>query len=216
MKSFRSAVLVALALASAPAFAAKKGEEPVDPCKVTAPTIEKTGIPEMDEVFTKARAIQDTVAAQTTELCNARGNVNTALGVATDAPVKTALEDLKMKASGKLQVALDGAVPKIVPAEDAPENVKAGAEAVNKLIGASTEAAKQTIGLVPEAQALAKTAAGFPMKVPTIKVDGVDIPTAIKVVGEDVKAMKQLPNQIQGLTGEMEKLYNDVKSILGA
>jgi len=215
MSSFRTAVVVALALASTPAFA-KKGEAPPDPCKVTAPTIEQTGIPEMDAVFSKARTIQDTVASQTTEMCTARTNLNTALGVATDAPVKTALEDLKAKASGKLQVALDGAVPKILPADDAPDNVKTAIEAVNKLIGASTEASKETIGLVPEAQSLAKTAAAFPMKVPTMKVEGVDIPTAIKVVGEDVKAMKLLPNQIQGLTAEMQNLYTDVKAVLGS
>jgi hypothetical protein len=215
-KFFALASLLAAGLTHAPeAWAAKKGEEAADPCKVEAPKITNSGIPEMDEVFTKAATIQDTVAGQTGKVCTARGQLNSALGVAADAPIKTALADLQTKAAGKLQVAMDGAKPSLKATDAVPANVQAAIDAVNALIDTSAEAAKETAGLLPEAKGLATTAAGFPMKVPTIKVTGVDIPTAIKVVGENVKAIKQLPNQIEGLGAQMNGIVTDLKATFG-
>lgn len=220
MRSFRALTLTSLftvGLTLAPsAWAGKKGDAPdADPCKTEAPKITNSGIPDMDAVFSKAAAIQDTVATQTTSVCTARSHLNEALGVATDAPVATALADLKSKAGGAVKLGLDGATPKLMAADAVPDNVKAAMDAVNALVETSAGAAKETIGLLPEAKSLATTAAGFPMKVPTMKVQGVDIPTAIKVVGEDVKAMKQLPGQIEGLGKQMDMIVSDLKTTFG-
>jgi hypothetical protein len=206
--------LLSAGLALAPEAHAAKKTDTVDPCKMESPTITKSGISDMDQVFDKAGNIQTTVRDQTSSVCTARGHLNDALGVGTDAPVATALADLKTKAGGKIKMAMNGTMPKL-EASDVPDNVQKAVDAVNELINSSSTAATQTAGLLPEAKALATQAAGFPMKVPTMKVDNVDIPTAIKVVGENVKAIKQLPNQIEALGGQLELVVTDVKSTFG-
>ncbi len=219
MSNTRSVLTLAFLVGSlgfAPAaFAGKKETAPPDPCAVTAPAIKNSGIPEMDAVFTKASALQASVATQTTEVCGARTHLNEALGIAKDAPVGTAFNDLKAKAMGKVKIATGGAMPKLEASEAMPENVQAAIDAANAMIEVSGRAAKETAGMLPEAKALGATAAGFPMKVPTMKVDGVDIPTALKVVGDNVKAIKQLPNQIEGLGNEMKMVVTAATGAFG-
>lgn len=213
------ALIAAASFVSTPALAgAKKGnstQEMGDLCKMETPKIANSGIPEMDSVFSKAGTIQETVIAQTKEVCVARSHLNEALGIATDAPVSAALNDLKAKAMGKIAVAIEGDMPKLTAKEAVPENVQAGLDAANQLVAASQAAAKQTASLAPEAKDLAGAAAGFPMKVPTMKLDGVDLPTAIKVVGDNSKAMKALPGQIEALGKQFLSVATDAKAAFG-
>ena len=103
----RTAHFVAiLALASLPAIAFAGKPKEADPL----PVIVMTGISEFDGVFGKAKGIQDKLTAETTSLKTARANVNTALEVATDAPLETALADLLKKADNGLVSAADSSI----------------------------------------------------------------------------------------------------------
>ncbi|MFN7146090.1 MAG: hypothetical protein ACK4YP_20125, partial [Myxococcota bacterium] len=126
--------LVALLAGVPTADAGPKNTKGASTKQDTLPKIEATGIAEFDDVFLKAKAIHDTLDAEDTKLKEARKQVSVALGVAEDQPFKTALDDLKVKANGKIKVALKGKMPRLVPTEAVPENVQVGIDAVNKLL----------------------------------------------------------------------------------
>ncbi|MFZ5481283.1 MAG: hypothetical protein ACOZNI_31275 [Myxococcota bacterium] len=199
--------LLALALAHAPDALAGKKDAPAE-----LPKIEATGIAEFDSVFMKAKAIHDSLDTEDKNLKEARAAIATALGVAEDAPLATALEDLKKKANGKIKVALKGATPRLEPSEAVPENVQKGIEAVNKLLDASEHAVATGKELVPQAKELATAVAGFPAKVPGLVSDPMEVPKKSKIVGQDVKATQATPDRIDRLVKTCEGTFNDVKA----
>ena len=108
MRSFR--IFAALAIISAGLVISTPAEAKKDKAAETGaivnpfdgvPVIANCGIADFDEVFSKAGTIQTNVHGIYDGLSSARANVNTVMGVATDAPLSTALEGLKTNAAGK-------------------------------------------------------------------------------------------------------------------
>lgn len=203
------AVLALVALPSA-AFAGKAKE--ADPL----PVIVLTGISEFDGVFGKAKGIQDKLTTETTNLKTARTSVNTALGVATDAPLETALADLMAKAEKKVGVALEGRMPKLKAADAVPDNVQKGIDAVNGLVTAADSSITTATGLKTDAMALASECQAFPGKLPSLVKNPMEVMSKGKVLGDDVKATGALPDRLQLLIDEAGKILADVQSAFGA
>jgi hypothetical protein len=203
--------LATLSFAHAPeAFAAKATSAQQD----ELPKIVVTGIAEFDEVFMKAKSIHDSIDAETSTLKSAHTDINTTLGLAADAPLKSALDDLKTKAGGKIKVAMKGTTPRLEPSEAVPENVQKGIDAVNKLIDASEHAVETGEGLVPQAKEVASAAAGFPAKLPTVVKDPKQLLDARKKVTDDVKATVATPDRIDRLVTECKATFDDVKAAI--
>ena len=143
--------------------------------------------------------------------------MNTVLGVATDAPVATALKDLQTKAAGKIKVAMNGAKPKLAASDAVPENVQKGIDATNGLVDAGESASKDALSLKDKAVALGTSAAGFPMKLPGMlgSLTGDQVKTAPKIVGDNVKGIKLIPTNIQVIADEVAGIFNDIKSTFG-
>lgn len=201
-------VLSLVGLTTTTAYAAKKSGD-------TAPTyvaIEMTGVAQFDEVFAKAKAIHDSLTTQETDLKTARTNVNSALGVATDAPLATALADLKTKAAGKIKVGMNGTMPKLEAGEAVPENVQKGIDSVNGLITVSGKTAETVAGLVPQAEALVVACKDFPAQVPSLVTDPMAALKATKIVANDIKAVGQTPGRLKALGDAAVAIFNDVKA----
>lgn len=181
------------------------------------PKIMVCGIAEFDSVFNDAAKIQQNVADIYKTITTARANLNTALGVATDAPVATALKDLQGKAAGKLKVAMEGTMPKLKASDAVPDNVQKGLDATNGLVDAGEKAVSDSKALVPQAQALGTSAAGFPMKLPGMlgSLTGDQVKTAPKIVGDNGKAIKLIPTNIQVIADEVAGIFNDIKTVFG-
>jgi hypothetical protein len=205
--------LVTLSLAHPPeALAAPKKEQKEEKA---LPQIVETGIAEFDSVFMKAKAIHDTLDGEDKKLKEAREQISIALGVATDAPLKTALADLNTKAGGKLKVALEGGTPKLQASEAVPENVQKAMDAVNKLIDVSAGAASKGKELYPQAQELAKAAADFPGKLPNLVSDPMELAKKTKVVTTDVKVTAATPERVDRLVKSVDGTFADVKGAFG-
>ncbi len=208
----------ALVLAT-PATAAKKEEPsgPVDPFK-GVPDIKRSTISEFDSVFDEAGGIQNKLKEAWTTLKTAEKELKTVLGVAEDQPIKTALQDLQQKAAGKVKVALDGRKPKLKAQDGIPENVQPGIDATNKLVDAGENAAQTALALKDKTVALGQQSAAFPGKIPSMlgSLTGDQVKTAPKIVGDNAKAIKAMPSQIEAIAGVVEQMFTDIKGLFPA
>lgn len=176
------------------------------------PKIGMTGIAQFDEVFTPAKEIQDTLDSQKKDVTDARTRLNTALGVATDTPFKTAIADLSAKAEHKVKVVMKGKTPVLEPSQAVPDNVQAGLDAVNKLMEACERTVSSGQDLTTRAQDLITKASAFPGQVPQVVTgDPVAAAKALKQVNANVKAMGTTPERIKMLGAEALAMMKDVQ-----
>lgn len=176
------------------------------------PVIKDCGIAEMDTVFKEAAGIQTSLDSAYKTVSDARTNVNSTMGVATDSPFSTAIADLASKAGGKLSVAMEGTMPKLKASEAVPDNVQKGLDAVNKLVDAGKTASDTAVGLKDKVTSLGKTMAAFPLKVPTMlgSLTADQVKTAPSIVGDNVKAGKNLATNITVITDEVTSIFTDI------
>ena len=185
-----AALLLGLALAAAPAYA-KKDKGDTDYI-----TIEETGIQEIDQIFSSVKAIQDTLIAVDTSITTTTTSLNTTLGLAADTPFTTALEDLKSRAEGALQVTLDGGSPQLSASDAVPANVQEAIDAVNLGVSEVNSAIGDLKTLPNQLRSLQKQAASFdPGKVKEQASQAgmglTETLEAVKIVAQDLKATSQ-------------------------
>jgi len=181
------------------------------------PNIKDTGIPEFDEVFAKARDLQGAINTQKSDLASQRATLNKALGVAEDAPIETAMADLKTKVQGKVQLVMDGRIPRLKPDDTMPENLKVGVEATNKLSESSVQVSDNCkTDLVPRSEDLASKTAEFPAKVPTLVKNPLEVGKKSGTVKKNAKIVSELPDRAKGLQAESEQTVNAVTAAFSA
>lgn len=182
-------------------------------CASELPTVQTTGVAAFDDVFNKAGAILTSLGGTCTELNTSRTNFNTALGISTDSPMKTALEDLKTKASGAVTVAMNGTVPSLAVQDAAPENVKSAVTAANGLITASGNAVTTLTGLQGQATELVSAVTAFPAQIPSLGLDPKTLLSTTGKVKSNIGAIGKIPGLITSITGEITNFFNDIKSV---
>lgn len=202
--------LVTLALVHSPDALAGKKDKGAEEEKL--PSIVMTGIAEFDDVYGKAKNIHDSLDAENKSLKSARDGLNTALGVATDAPFKTALDDLQAKADKKIKVVMKGKTPRLEPTDAVPDNVRQGIDAVNQVLDASEHAADTAIGLKPEAEGLVKATMAFPGKLPGMGLDPKALMDARKKITDNNKAVGATPDRVERVAKTSEGIFGDVKA----
>ncbi|MCB9777454.1 MAG: hypothetical protein H6742_02695 [Alphaproteobacteria bacterium] len=189
------------------AFAKKEKKAKEDGDAPALIQIELVDIAEADAVFGPAKEIHDILNDIETNLGTARGEFTTALGVAQDAPLQTALDDLMAKAGDSLTVAIDGGKPKLSVGDAAPDNVKTAVEAGNKFIQLHVDSVKRATELVPKAQEVAAAAAGLDPAglAQQAAANPMEIPKKVKAITNNVKAITQTPKRIESLVGTLNE-----------
>lgn len=195
----------AFAIVAAPANAAKTATYASDP------KIELTTVTDFDTILKDGQTIQNTLDGLYKNITDAKTNVNTTLGVATDSPLSTALDSLKTSAAGKVSVALNGTVPSL-SAKDAPSNVQKGVDAVNALITAGKDASDKALGLKDQVTTLGKNVAALPPKILTMakSLTADQLKNAPGILSTDAKAVKAMPTNIQAITDSVTSIFTDV------
>jgi hypothetical protein len=180
----------------------------------------ETRIGEFNPTWTDAKAIQDKVTSFETNLNGITTEFNTALGVATDAPLQTAIDDLKEKAAGKLQVALDGGKPKITAADGIPENVQAGIDALNGGVDKVMQIIEDAKSLPADIQALVDTAKAFPAQLTpdllsknNLKIK--DLKAETGVVKDNTKGLIETQDRLKGVVDAATSFVDAVKGLAG-
>ena len=172
-----------------------------------------TGFSEFDGVFGRARDLQGTVKGEYDTIVGARSNVNTALGMTPEKTLREALEDLKAKAEGKIQLVMDGRIPRLQAKEAMPENIQKGIDAVNGLADQSAKSQEAADKLQPQTEALVEESKGFPAKVPGLVKNPFEVGKKAKIVNNDCKAVAQLPERVNGLRSEAQGTATDIATV---
>jgi hypothetical protein len=217
MSSIRISTVIAaaiLSLAVAPQAAwAKKDSSATTEYIV----IETTGLSAIDDVFTKVADIQTKLTEIETNLKTSNDNIATSLGLAAGTPVKDAIADLKSKAEGKIEVAMEGTTPTLKAKDGVPENVTAGIDAVNGAIKAWTDSAATVATLKSDVDALVTASKELPGKVPeSAKASGLgakDIVKATKTTGSNVKATGQTADRAKAVGEALVSNIDTVKAL---
>ena len=179
--------------------------------------IAETGLASIDDVFSPVADIHTQLADTRTKLADIDTNIRTALGVAEDSPLETALADLKAQAGDALTFEMDGTTPKLSIADgaDVPENVTNGVTALQTAFGdLSTiitelptltdkvmEAKNNGQALVADPKALISQAKDSGMK-------GKEAMGALKTAKSNLKATGQTPDHITSTTSEATTLLD--------
>ena len=217
MRSLRIALAVltlGAAVTLSPVAEAKKEKAPeAASTGIEWTPLEMTTVQGIDDVLKPADDLQNNLKAIYDGLVGARTNFTTALGVATDAPIATALADLKTKGAGKIKVAMNGTTPKLSASDAVPENVSKGIEAANGLVDSCVSTVNAVTELQPKIQEAVAAVAGLPAKLPSMGLDPKTLLSATKIVGKDGKIMADLPNK---LTSILDEATNLIKSIADA
>lgn len=162
--------------------------------------IEMTNVASLDEVFTPVANIHQKLTDTQTNIDGIQNNIRTALGVAEDAPLETALADFKAQAGDALQFSMDGTTPKLDVSPEAPENIKNGVTAIQDAFTSLSTIITDLPTLKDDATAAVAAAKGLDPKalVGEIKSSGAKVGKTLKLVKNNTKATTQTPDYIQG------------------
>lgn len=176
--------------------------------------IEMTNVASIDNVFTPIANIQQKLTDTQANIEGVQNSIRTALGVAEDAPLATALADFKAQAGDALQFSMDGTTPKLDVSADAPENIKNGVTAIQEGFGTLTEIITTLPTLKDDATAAVAAAKGLDPKalVGEIKSSGAKVGATLKLVKNNGKAAGQTPDQIQGTLESTKGLMDTLVS----
>jgi phage-related protein len=232
MKLFRVTFLAVLAgLIVAPTADAKKDKEGGDESasseesggggdeagEMETVVIEDTGIAAFDEVFAEVRAIHETLDNAYSQLSEANASIASALGLADGTPLADALADLKGKAEGKIEVAMDGTMPTLKASDAVPENVSSAIEAVNSAVGNISKTVTDLAALPEQVKSLVDKSKAFPSQLnPTLITESglkpTDLPKVAKKVKNNVAATDKTTDKVTMVTGELTGFVDTVKN----
>lgn len=184
------------------------------------PTIQMGKITEFNGTWEKAAAIDTRLGDMHKGVMAAHEQTKAAAGVATDAPIEKAFEDMKATAGDKLVVSIEaGQAPKLSAADDAPENVKTFAMEADKAVSALSAVKDDAMKLKEEATALVGEAAAIPASITPelIKNSGLKKPKEIKAEKDlqaaNVEIVKTFPTQADNVISAATEFVTLVQSL---
>ncbi|MEZ4238834.1 MAG: hypothetical protein R3F59_22305 [Myxococcota bacterium] len=203
--------LVGLVLASgAQAKDAKKG-------KKEDTGIILTGVSSFDKVFTRVDNIDGRLTKSEKQVRTSRTNLNTALGVKRNAPVSTALTQLRNQAEGKVRLAVDDkAMPKLELTDAVPPNVQKAVDALNAMTANYSTTLTELTGLKPEIEKLVQSTRKMPANLKNeFSKDNAGLLDQVFKLPKTAKALKQDITVTKGLTGRTTALTKECTTVLG-
>ena len=188
----------------------KGGDEPVE-----VPEIVETQIAAFDDVFAKAKEIHDTLDGIEADLKGANAKIAEAGGLAEDASLADALDELWTKAEGKLDIAMDGTRPTLKASDAVPADVKRSIDAVNGAVSDITGAAKKAKGLVPQVKELIAEAKTFPGKLNSTMLSeaglkATDLPKTARILKKNVKAVTATLTRIERIGSQVVEMLQTI------
>lgn len=199
---------LALTLAFAPAAHAKKKDDKPEE------GIWEVGIQTFDRVFSDVAAIDRKLTNAQTMLSDAKTQLNTALGIKNNTPIRKGLAELQERAGGKVSLAMTGKIPTLKANEAVPSDVQKGIDAVNglssNLVG-SIEALASTPADVKALIAKSKT---FPADLQKELKEGSIVdkivagPKAVKAVSHNMKVTKDLAPKSERVVSRMNAIQS--------
>lgn len=172
--------------------------------------IAETGLQSIDDVFSPVSGIHTQLNDAQTKLNEIEASLSTALGVSEDAPLETALADLKEQAGDALSFEMDGTTPKLSIAEGAevPENVTAGVAALQTAFAdlgtltAGLQALPAQVGeTVTAAQAVISDVKGLKGEAKDAGIKGKAFLDLVKTGKNNLTATKQTTDHINNTVG---------------
>ena len=184
--------------------------------------IELGNIQEFNPTWEKAKNIQEMITTWETQLNKLQDDTRQAAGIATDAPIEKAFEDMLATAGDKLTVAIDSGQPKVtVTADDAPDNVKAFVATVDSGVAVCKNIIENGKAIPGEIDALVDEAKGLPSQLtPSIlKDNGLkarDLKTEKATIANNTNALKDTKPRLEGVISAATEFVNLVKSLAPA
>ncbi len=183
--------------------------------------IEMGNIGEFNPTWTKAKDIQETITKWETQLNKLQDDTKQAAGIATDAPVQKAFDDMKETAGEMLTVAIDGGQPKLTVDDAAPENVKAFVATVDSGVGTCQGIIDNAKEIPGEIEALIEEAKGLPSQLtPSILKDNglkaKDLKGEKATIANNTNALKATKPRVEGVIETAVEFVNLVKGLTPA
>jgi hypothetical protein len=217
--TFALAMLVSVSVATTAEAKKPKTEEPASTeqsadAEKPSLTMATTGIADVDNVFNAAVEPLKTIQDTQTAIDNLTKNLNTALGLADGGSLSDALNDLKKKADGKIQVAMnDKSMPTLKPSDAVPENVQKAIDGVNASIDEISALVPKLASLPDQFKNIAAQAAAFnPASLMKSGVKATEAPKIMKSITGNIKVLNEAPNVVTGLLSSVDNLKNSISS----
>ena len=179
-------------------------------------TVQTIGVQSFDQVFRKAKQIDNKLTKAERQTKRARANFNDALGLKKKSTYQAGLSELVQKAQGKVRMALQGGVPTLTIQEALPTRIKKGVDALNASCKANVNALKTIIQLPGDSQDLIQRAQKLPQRFKNeVANNPIKILTSvreIRTIGSNLKVIKNMPararNLIKHIKEDMKKIVN--------
>lgn len=209
------ATAAGLLLVSPTAFAGKGNKSGDTEWK----TIEPIGIKSFDDFFAPVKQMHGSLSTVEVELKTANTNLTTALGLPQGTPFADALADLNNKAQGKINVAMNGTVPKLSTSDAVPANVQQGIDAVNGLTASVGTSVTELQNIPQQAQQVVAEAQSLPAKFTSEAKDLgakiTEIPAMLKTLKNNVDATVQTPARATAAINELTGTLNVIATTFG-
>lgn len=200
---------------------AEEEEGPREAC-VEIPCFDMSGrVKELAPTWKEGQDIQEKLIQMELDVAAIEPDLKAAMGVAADAPLETALADMKSAAGDKLIVTLEtGGAPSFSVADDAPDNVKAFAEAGNAAVAKLDQISQDAKSMEGDIEKLgtAATDASGNVNAGTMKANGLkvsDLKTELEVVKHNKDAAKGLKDRSAKVVGESARLTGMLAGLAG-
>ena len=133
------------------------------------------------------------------------------LGVAGEADLQTALDELKKSAAGAITVKLEGGKPKVAVKPGASPKVSQAVTALNDLLAAMGKAVADLATVPKDAMALVQQAKALPAQVPSmVKSAGLkptQIPKVARGVKNNIGALGSIPGEAKGVADQVTSSF---------
>lgn len=207
------AVAMTLSLGfAADAEAKKNKDESAESAGGDALELQDSGIDSVDELFAKAKAPIDTIRNAREKVDGVAPNLNKALDLPEGTPFADALADLKSKAEGKIEVAMDGDTPKLQAADGMPANVQAAIDGLNTGVSEAVAATLKLAEVPAQVQEVIAAAKAFD---PTSIKPVTAVPKATKALGNNMKVLGKAPAEVEALVGSVDQMKKDLLGLKG-
>ena len=180
-------------------------------------TVQTIGVQSFDQVFRKAKQMDNKLTKAERQTSRARANFNDALGLKKKSTYQAGLRELVQKAQGKVRMALQGNVPTLTIQEALPTRIKRGVNALNASCKANVNALKTIIALPGDSQDLIQRAQKLPQRFKNeVANNPIKVLTSfreIRTIGSNIKVIKGMPGRARNL---IKHIKEDMQKIVGA
>ena len=198
------------------ALAKKKGKKG----KNSSPKVELVGLQSMDGTFKQLRKLDNRVSSAEKEVNKSQRNLNTALGIKNDTPVKKGLQQLQKRAEGKVAVVTEGDVPKLKATDAVPKNIENAINAVNTMATSFVASISDLETAKKDAEKLSKKVGKMPASVKDeFKKDSgsffdvlFKLPKTMKAVNGNVQVATSLPGRTTEVVATMTNIVGTITS----